>query len=159
MLFVYDKNSLQGKVIWKIKDEDILNKKKAITYFSPGSFSFVDQNNNVIYFDWSDSNTEITEDGKIISELYSFDYDYITESLKENKYKDKINDEYRLNLFDSFKKLDEINYVADIDEKGKEIDIECIYFELFDPKSGKVLMLIGECEVELKPEEVYEIKR
>ena len=55
MLFIYDRTTLQGKVKWKITDDNILSGKDKITYISPGGYSFRDKLGRVICFDFSDS--------------------------------------------------------------------------------------------------------
>lgn len=141
MLFIYDKSTVQGVVKWRIKDKDILSGKKKITYISPGGYTFETKAGNLISFDFSDSGTNIDlEKGIIESELYSLDYEFINFSLKENKLSELIKEEHRLELFKDFKEFNEVNCFTDVDE----VDLECIYFELYDPISEEILMLKGE---------------
>lgn len=159
MLLVADKSSVQGKVVWKIKNKDILEGKRKITYISPGGYSFWDKKDRLLHFDWQDSESSIIND-TIVSELYSLDYCHINDMLKEEELDELIKEEHRLEFFKDFKRFEEVFCFTDIDEEEVDInnDLECIYFELFDPISNQVLMLIGECETKLKPEEIYERK-
>lgn len=158
MIGIEDKNSIQGKVKWKIKNKDILNGEKEITYVSPGGYSFKDKQERIINFDWQDSGSDVDlEEGLIISELYSLDYDFINNSLNSAGYNELTKEEHRLELFKEFDKFEEIFLLTDVDEEEVDLreDLDCVYFELYDPISNKVLMLIGECEIKLKPEEIY----
>ena len=159
MIGITDKSSIQGKAKWKIKNKDILDGKRKITYISPGAYSFKDKHGRIIDFDWQDSGSNVDlEEGLIISEMYSLDYGFINDCLRIEGYNYLIKEEHRLDLFKEFDKFEEIFLFTDVDEEDVDLreDLDCVYFELFDPISNKVLMLIGECEVKLKPEEVYE---
>lgn len=143
MLFIADKSAIQAEVKWEIINKDILDGNKKITYISPGGFSFCDDKGRVICFDWQDSGSRI--EGKyIISDLLSFDYNYINDSLKYNGSEDLIKDEHRLEFFNNFKQFIEIYCLIDIDgeESNHENNLECVSFELYDPISNTELKLI-----------------
>lgn len=148
MLFIYDKSAVQARTKWRITDKDIIKKKKELTYFSPGGYSFKDSQGRVICFDWSDSCANYNKDDNTILEVeqYSLDHDFITSSLEDDGHNDLIKEEYRLDLFKDFKELVETHCTIDIDgeEVSYEGHIECIYFELYDPISDVSVMLIGE---------------
>lgn len=149
MIFIWDKSTVQARVKWKIKDDNILSGKNKITYISPGSFSFRTNDDKEIYFDFCDSGSDLYLDKAMIeSQLYSLDYEYINDYLEEQGYYDLIKEEHRLELFKDFKEMIEAYCFIDVDEVEQEIDIECIYFELFDPKTEEILMLIGEYDNE-----------
>lgn len=152
MLFIADKNSIQAHTKWKITNKDILNGKKKLTYFSPGGYSIKDTQDRIICFDWCDSLGNYEEENQSIIESaqYSFDYDHINASLEEDGYNELIKKEHRLELFKDFKEMEEIFCVIDIDneEVPFEGNIECIYFELYDPISNERVMLIGEYDGE-----------
>lgn len=145
MLFIYDKSSLQATVVWKIKDKDILSGNKEITYISPGGYSFITNNNDKISFDFSDSGSTVNlKKGTILSELFSLDYDFINDTLKEHGLDHLIKDEHRLELFKDFKEFTEIHCFTDVDGEECEVELECIHFELYDPISEDNLVLLGE---------------
>lgn len=147
MLFVYDKNTVQGKVKWKIKDNNILSGKEEITYVSPGGYSFRDKSGRLICFDFSDTGSNVNiDEGLIVSELYSLDYNFINDTLKDDGLEELIKKEHRLELFKDFKDLEEAYCFLDVDQQEREVDLECVYFELYDPISEEVLMLVGECD-------------
>lgn len=147
MLFIYDKSAVQATIKWQIKDKDILSKKKEITYISPGGYTFVTNNGDEISFDFSDSGSSINlKKGTIISEVFSLDYDFINDTLKDNNLNHLIKDEHRLELFENFKEFTEIYCFTDVDGEECEIDLECIHFELYDPISEENLVLIGKEE-------------
>lgn len=144
MLFIYDKSSVQGIVKWKIKDENILSGKNKITYISPGAYSFITKDDKKITFDFADSGSDLDlEKGIIISELYSLDHDFINDMLVEEGYDKLRKEEHRLELFKDFKEFDDVYCFTDVDGVEYEIELECIYFELFDPISEETLILIG----------------
>ena len=150
MLFVYDKSTIQGKVKWKIKNPDILSGKKKITYISPGGYTFRTNNNELIGFDFGDSSSNLDlKEGTITSELFSIEHEYITEQLEQDGYNHLIKEDgdYRLDLFKDFKEFTEVYCFVDVDEEEIDEDLECVYFELYDPISEEVLMLVGECDV------------
>lgn len=150
MLFVYDKSTVQGKVKWKIKNPDILSGKKKITYISPGGYTFRTNNNELIGFDFCDSSSILNlKEGIITSELFSIEHEYITEQLEQDGYNHLIKEDgdYRLDLFKDFKEFTEVYCFVDVDEEEVDEDLECVYFELYDPISEEVLMLVGECDV------------
>ena len=147
MLFIYDKSSVQATVVWKIKDEDILSKKKEITYISPGGYSFITNNEEEISFDFCDSGSNINlKKGTIMSELFSLDHEYINECLEDNNFNHLTKEEHRLELFKDFKEFTEIYCFTDVDLEECEVDLECIHFELYDPKTDENLVLIGDKE-------------
>lgn len=152
MLFISDKSTVQAYTKWRITNKEVAKKKKMLTYFSPGGYTFEDSKGRKICFDWCDSCADYNEyDHTILeAEQYSLDYDFISSSLKDDGYDDLIKEEYRLELFKDFKKLTETHCTIDIDEEevNYEGNIECIYFELYDPISEKSIMLIGEKEDE-----------
>lgn len=149
MIFIWDKSTVQARIKWKIKDENILSGKNKITYISPGSFGFKTNDDKEIYFDFCDSGSNVDlQQGIIESELFSLDYEYINDYLQEQEYNDLIKEEHRLEMFKDFKEMIEVYCFTDIDGVEQEIDMECIYFELFDPKTEEILMLIGEYDNE-----------
>lgn len=150
-MVISDDSTIQAFTKWKITNEDILSGKKKLTYFSPGGYSIKDKQGRVIYFDWNDFFGDYSDDKSIIeSEQYSFDYNHVNESLKEEGHNELIKKEHRLELFKDFKEIHETYCTIDIDEEevNYEGNIECIYFELYDPISKKSIMLIGEKEDE-----------
>ena len=148
MLFIYDRTTLQGKVKWKIKDDNILSGKDKITYISPGGYSFRDKLGRVICFDFSDSGSNLClDEGLIVSELYSLDYDFTNDTLKDDGYEELMKEEHRLDLFKNFERFEEIHCFTDVNQEEREVELECVYFELYDPLSEEVLMLVGECDV------------
>ena len=145
MLFIYDKYALQATVVWQIKDNDILSGKKQITYISPGGYSFKTNSGEELSFDFADSGSVVNLDkGTIFSELFSFDYEYVNDSLKSNNLEHLVKEEHRLEFFKDFKEFTEIFCFTDVDGEECYVDLECIHFELYDPASGNSLMLIGE---------------
>lgn len=151
MLFIYDKSSIQCYVKWKIINKDVLEGKKKITYFSPGGYCFEDKQGREICFDWQDScGDQYLDKGIVETTQYSFDYDYINSSLEDDGYNDLIKPEHRLEFFKDFKKFIETHVTLDIDEEeqDEEGNVECIYFELYDPISDERLMLLGEYDGE-----------
>lgn len=149
MIFIWDKSTVQARIKWKIKDENILSGKNKITYISPGSFGFKTSDDKEIYFDFCDSGSDLYLDKAMIeSQLYSLDYEYINDYLEEQGYYDLIKEEHRLEMFKDFKEMIEVYCFTDIDGVEQEVDMECIYFELFDPKTEEILMLIGEYDNE-----------
>lgn len=146
-MFISDRSSIQCFIKWKIINQDILEKKKEITYFSPGGYIFKDNQGREICFDWQDSCGDLNlEEGLVETEQYSLDHDFINSSLEQNKFIELIKLEHRLELFKDFKELTETHVTLDIDEEEFDQDgnVECIYFELYDPISEERLMLIGE---------------
>lgn len=147
MLFISDRSALQGRVKWKIKDENILSGREKITYVSPGGYSFTDKLGRLICFDFCDSGSDVyLEEGLIVSDLYSLDYDFINDTLKDDGFEELMKEEHRLDLFKNFNRLAEVHCFLDVDEKEREVELECVYFELYDPISEEVLMLVGECD-------------
>lgn len=150
MLFVADRSTIQAITKWKITNEDILNGKKKLTYFSPGGYSIKDTQGRIICFDWCNSCGDYDEEDNSIIEAtqYSFDYDHINSSLEQDGYNELVKEEHRLELFKDFKEMEEVFCTIDIDkeEVPYEDNIECIYFELYDPISKESKMLIGEKE-------------
>lgn len=151
MLFISDRSSIQCFAKWKIINQDVLEGKKKITYFSPGGYCFKDNQDREICFDWQDSCGDLNlEKGLVETEQYSFDYDFINSSLSDSRYEDLIKPEYRLEFFKDFKEFIETHVTLDID--GEEHDetgnIECVYFEIYDPICMKRTMLIGEYDGE-----------
>lgn len=147
MLFISDPSTIEARSKWRIINKDILDKKKELTYFSPGGYCFKDKYDRQICFDWCDSRGDYDENDKSIIEAtqYSFDYDFITSSLEDDKNFELIQEEYRLELFKDFVEFIELHCTIDIDkeEVPQEGNIECIYFELFEPASGESLVLLN----------------
>lgn len=149
MLFIYDKSSVQARVKWKIKDENILSGKNKITYISPGGFIFKTKDDKEICFDFNDSGSDLDlKKGIITSELFSLDYEYINDNLKEKGYENLIKEKHGLELFKDFEEVVDAYCFIDVDMCEQEVEMECIYFELFDPKSEEIIMLIGEYDNE-----------
>lgn len=145
MLLIYDKSALQATVVWQIKDNDILSGKKQITYISPGGYTFKTNSGDEISFDFADSGSVVNLDkGNIFSELFSFDSDFVNDSLKSHNLNHLIKDEHRLELFKDFKEFTEIYCFTDVDGEECEIELECTHFELYDPISDDNLILLGE---------------
>lgn len=146
MLFIADRSTVQANTIWKITNRDIIEGNSKLTYFSPGGYSIKDNQDRLICFDWCDSCADYNEDDKSLLEAtqYSLDYDHINDSLIEESHNDLVKDEHRLELFKDFKEIIETYCTIDID--GKEVpyedNIECIYFELYDPISEEKLILL-----------------
>jgi len=148
MLNISDRSSIQCFTKWKIINPDILNGKKKITYFSPGGYAFKDNQDREFYFDWQDSCGDLNlEEGLVESEQYSFNYDFVNSSLK---YKDLIKPNHRLEFFKDFKEFTETHVTLDIDKEEFDQDnnVECIYFEVYDPILDERIMLIGEYDGE-----------
>lgn len=146
MLFISDKSTVQCNAEWKIINKDVLDKKKKITYFSPGGYTFIDRSGKNICFDFCDSCGDWNDEGTAIETTqYSIDVDFITDSLKEDGYDDLVKEDYRLDFFKDFVAFDELHCTLDIDEEefDQHGNVECIYFELFDPISEETLILIN----------------
>lgn len=151
MFFISDKSTIQCYIKWKIINKDVLEGKKKITYFSPGGYCFKDNHGRELCFDWQDSCGDLDlEKGILETTQYSLDYDYITSSLEDDGHHELIQDEYRLEFFKDFKEFVETHVTLDIDEEEQDEtdNVECIYFELYDPISDERLMLIGEYDGE-----------
>lgn len=151
MLFVSDRSSIQCFAKWKIINPDVLSGKKKITYFSPGAYGFKDNQGREIYFDWQDSCGDLNlEKGLVETEQYSFDYDFINSSLKDSGHEELINPEHRLEFFKDFKEFIETHVTLDIDEEecDQTNNVECVYFEVYDPICMERVMLIGEYDGE-----------
>lgn len=142
---------IQAKTIWKITNEDIIKGNSKLTYFSPGEYSFKDNQERLICFDFINSCIDYKDNNLLEVNQYSLDYDYINSSLKSDGYNDLIKKEHRLELFKDFEKMIETYCTIDIDseEVPYENNIECIYFEVYDPISEKKIILINNDKEEL----------
>lgn len=146
MLFIADRSAVQANSVWKIINPEIT--KENLTYFSPGGYSFEDKQKRVICFDWCDSCSDFDEEDNRLLDVtqYSLDYDHINSCLESDGYDELIKKEHRLELFKDFEKMIETYCTIDIDgeEVPYENNIECIYFEVYDPILEKKIVLIGD---------------
>lgn len=70
---------IQAKTIWKITNKDIIKGNSKLTYFNPGEYSFKDNQERLICFDFINSCIDYKDNNLLEVNQYSLDYDYIND--------------------------------------------------------------------------------
>lgn len=131
-------------VMWRIK-EGIKIEKKDLTYFSPGGYTFTHKSGKHIVFDFMDSWGGYNDkDGILDFNHKNIDNELITDMLKQDNYKELIQEKYDIDFFrdgkiDLESSEDEMFCCMDLNIKGEivsEVDfskyVEPVYMGFFD---------------------------